>query len=54
MTPVFYHIGRKVRNGARRPSPLVHIGKNRPAVKIGRMRPAYPESLSYGEVALHV
>lgn len=53
MTRITYEIGGSVRSPDPRLSPFAHIGENRPVVNIGLMRPAYPESGSYPEVAHH-
>jgi len=48
-----YEISGSVRNPALWQSPLAQFGKNRPTMKIGRMRAASPDLVSYPEVAHH-
>jgi len=48
-----YEISGSVRNPAQWQSPLAQFGKNRAAMKIGRMRVASPDLVTYLEVARH-
>ena len=48
-----YEKSGSVRNPAQWQSPLAQFGKNRAAMKIGRMRAASSELVTYREVARH-